>query len=130
MIEKPGCDRGEKRKAVRPTEEGSRLLAKKSRLPGLVYLFLFPCTVAILISHFVAILGYCFHPDFSLRPWRLYTWRSFSAWFRRFGAGLETLHLEELELGFVGWELELGILHLELELGFVYVESAAAALFT
>jgi len=35
--------------------------------------------------------------------------------------------LQELELGFVGWELELGILHLELELGFVYVESAAVA---
>ncbi len=58
---------------------------------------------------------------------RLYTWRSLSAWFCRLGAGLEILHLEELELGFVGWELELGILHLELELGFVYVESAAAA---
>jgi len=24
--------------------------------------------VAIVISHFVCILGYCFHPDFSLRP--------------------------------------------------------------
>ncbi len=58
---------------------------------------------------------------------RFYTWRSLSGWFCRLGAGLEILHLEELELGFVGWELELGILHLELELGFVYVESAAAA---
>lgn len=61
---------------------------------------------------------------------RFYTRRSLSAWFCRLGAGLQILYLEELELGFVGWELELGILHLELELGFVYVEFAAAVVFT
>jgi hypothetical protein len=38
--------------------------ARRFGLPVVI----FPCTVAHLIPHFVAILGCCFHPDFSLRP--------------------------------------------------------------